>query len=67
MRRRLATPIKATTLHQAKHSISRHLNSNTNSHSISMRRHHNTSLLHPQSHHHYPMATSATTPQQSVR
>lgn len=67
MRRRLATPSKATTLHQAKHNITLRLNRNSNSHNSNMRHHHNTSLLHPQSHHPYQTATSATTPQQSVR
>ena len=68
MRRRLVTPNKVTTLHQAKHSISLRLSSsNTNSHNINMRHLHSTSHLHPQSHHPCPMVMSAITLQQSVR
>lgn len=67
MRRRLATRSRVTILHQAKHNITRRLSSNSNSHYSNMRRHHNTSLLHLQSHHLYQTATSATMPQQSVR
>jgi len=70
MRRRPVTPNKVTTLHQAKHSISLHLNSsssNTNSHNINMRHLHSTSHLHPQSHHPCQTAMLATMLQQSVQ